>query len=57
MNQRDGSDIWRGEGKPYKREGREEGKSQGGQTERLMRFTTKCEMKGDRHLEKRFVFL
>lgn len=57
MNQRDGSDIWRGEGKPSKREGREEGKSQGGQTERLMGFTTKCEMKGDRHLEKRFVFL
>lgn len=57
MNQRDGSDIWRGEGKPSKREGRGEGRSQGGQIERLMGLTTKCEMRGERHLEKRFVFL
>lgn len=47
-----------GGGGPTKREERGEGRSQGGvQTERLMGLTSKCERRGDRHLEKRFVLL
>lgn len=40
---------------PREKEERRE-RAKGGR-QRLMGFTTKCEMKGDRHLEKRFVFL